>query len=184
MYAAMTNRPISNYPIANHHIAIRPAEPDDATALAAMANDLLAGLSLPTAPVTPAMMARAITSDRAGLTILVAESPTLSASPNTTGTTNTAAHGLIGYSLFQDSYDTDFGGWTVWMHDLYMADSARNKGLGRMLLDAVMAEAVKRGAVALTWAMAKENIDAARFYRRIDGVQPLDYALWTMPLRS
>lgn len=146
---------------------IRPARAEDAEVLAAMANELLAGLDLETAPVSRAMMVRAIETDRAGLTVLVAEE----------------ADGLAGYALFQDSYDTDFGGWTVWMHDLFIVGGARGAGRGRVLLDAVVAEAVKRGAVALNWAMARDNTGAARFYQRVPGALRLDYDIWTMRLR-
>jgi GNAT superfamily N-acetyltransferase len=53
---------------------------------------------------------------------------------------------------------------TVLMNDLFVAEPARGRGVGRALIAASAEVARERGAAALEWATAPSNIAAQRLY--------------------
>jgi GNAT superfamily N-acetyltransferase len=53
---------------------------------------------------------------------------------------------------------------TVLMNDLFVAEEARGRGVGRALIDASAEVARERGAHSLEWATAPGNIAAQRLY--------------------
>lgn len=53
---------------------------------------------------------------------------------------------------------------TVLMNDLFVAEPARGRGVGRALIEASAAVARERGAAYLEWATAPSNIAAQRLY--------------------
>ena len=74
--------------------------------------------------------------------------------------------GLIGYVLFSRSYDGDYVR-LFYIVDLYVQQTSRGNGVGRMLMNAVREIAVAEGISRLTWAVHKNNERAIRFYERL-----------------
>ena len=54
------------------------------------------------------------------------------------------------------------------LHDLYVSDSVRGRGVGRSLIDRALAEARDRGYPSLTWQTAIDNRAAQRLYENYD----------------
>jgi GNAT superfamily N-acetyltransferase len=61
--------------------------------------------------------------------------------------------------------------WTIgnycYLQDLFVADSARNRGLGRALIEAVEAKARAAGASRVYWLTHETNTDARALYDKL-----------------
>ncbi len=77
-----------------------------------------------------------------------------------------AAAELIGLALFYTAYST-WKGRMLYLEDLVVTEAARRGGLGRLLFDAVVAEARATGAVRLKWQVLNWNAPAIGFYRKL-----------------
>jgi GNAT superfamily N-acetyltransferase len=73
----------------------------------------------------------------------------------------------IGYALFFGTFSSFLATSGVWLEDLFVRPSARREGVGRALLAAVAAVAVRRGGGRLEWAALDWNEPALGFYRAL-----------------
>lgn len=90
------------------------------------------------------------------------------------------AGAAVGYALLVGSYETGWAERGLYLQDLYVREAARKAGVGRALLAAAAAEAVRRGGDYL-WVTAKGwNRRAHGFYRATGAVEEkiMAYA-WT-----
>jgi ribosomal protein S18 acetylase RimI-like enzyme len=71
--------------------------------------------------------------------------------------------GLSGYLLFTRAYDSDYVR-AFYMVDLYVKDSCRGQGIGKLLMDALTNVARNEHITRLTWSVHKSNGSAIRFY--------------------
>ncbi len=78
---------------------------------------------------------------------------------------NNAAE-VIGLALFYTAYST-WKGRMLYLEDLIVTEAARRGGLGRLLFDAVVAEARATGAVRLKWQVLDWNEPAITFYKKL-----------------
>jgi GNAT superfamily N-acetyltransferase len=73
---------------------------------------------------------------------------------------------IIGIALFYTAYST-WKGRMLYLEDLVVTEAARRGGLGRLLFDAVVAEARATGAVRLKWQVLDWNKPAISFYKKL-----------------
>ncbi|MBF9219490.1 GNAT family N-acetyltransferase [Hymenobacter ruricola] len=73
---------------------------------------------------------------------------------------------IVGLALFYTAYST-WKGRMLYLEDLVVTESARRGGLGRLLFDAVVAEARATGAVRLKWQVLNWNEPAITFYKKL-----------------
>src|SRR5665213_498147 len=69
---------------------------------------------------------------------------------------------------------------TLFVKELYVAESSRGDGVGEQLMRATAAEAVRRDCGLMKWQVARWNSAAARFYERLGAVPDeewVDYSL-------
>ena len=78
--------------------------------------------------------------------------------------------GLIGYAAYHAAYDTERGGRSLWLLDLYVAPEARGGGAGRALMRQVARIACDRGCVSLWWGVRSCNRQARAFYAGLGAV--------------
>jgi GNAT superfamily N-acetyltransferase len=71
---------------------------------------------------------------------------------------------LVGYACLYWHFSSLLAAESVLMNDLFVADSARGRGVGRALIEASAEVARERGAVHLEWATAPDNHTAQRLY--------------------
>lgn len=71
---------------------------------------------------------------------------------------------LLGYACLYWHYTSVGAAETVLMNDLYVAESARGRGVGRVLIDACAEIARSRGVSRLEWATRPDNETARRLY--------------------
>ena len=73
---------------------------------------------------------------------------------------------IIGLALYYTAYST-WKGRMLYLEDLVVTEAARRGGLGRLLFDAVVAEARATGAVRMKWQVLDWNEPAIGFYKRL-----------------
>ncbi len=74
---------------------------------------------------------------------------------------------LAGYATFQDIFNPETIGRDVWLHDLFVRESARRQGIGQDLLAAVARETLARGGASLSWNVLSANRSARAFYAKL-----------------
>jgi GNAT superfamily N-acetyltransferase len=77
--------------------------------------------------------------------------------------------GIIGMALFYQSYST-WKGKMIYLDDLVVDPAYRSRGIGSLLLDALIEESRLREASLLKWQVLDWNEDAIRFYKRKDAI--------------
>ena len=73
---------------------------------------------------------------------------------------------IVGLALYYTAYST-WKGRMLYLEDLVVTEAARRGGLGRLLFDAVVAEARATGAVRLKWQVLDWNEPAINFYKKL-----------------
>jgi GNAT superfamily N-acetyltransferase len=71
---------------------------------------------------------------------------------------------IVGYACLYWHFSSTQAVETVLMNDLFVAEAARGRGVGRALIDASADVARERGAAHLQWATAPGNVTAQRLY--------------------
>ncbi|MDO7884774.1 GNAT family N-acetyltransferase [Hymenobacter cheonanensis] len=77
-----------------------------------------------------------------------------------------SAGDLIGLALFYTAYST-WKGRMLYLEDLVVTEAARRGGYGRLLFDAVVAEARRTGAQRMKWQVLDWNEPAIAFYKKL-----------------
>lgn len=71
---------------------------------------------------------------------------------------------LVGYACLYWHFSSLKARESVLMNDLFVAAGARDRGVGRALIEASATVARERGAAHLEWATAPDNLTAQRLY--------------------
>ena len=74
-----------------------------------------------------------------------------------------------GYALFFETYSTFKGQPKLYLEDIFVIPNHRSTGAGFALFSAVAREALRRGCVALEWAVLDWNRLALDFYEKLGG---------------
>jgi GNAT superfamily N-acetyltransferase len=77
----------------------------------------------------------------------------------------------VGFALFFHNYSTFLAQPGLYLEDLYVHESHRGKGIGKLLLAELAKIAVERNCGRLEWAVLDWNVDAIGFYERL-GARP------------
>ncbi|ASR34515.1 hypothetical protein BAY61_05380 [Prauserella marina] len=78
-----------------------------------------------------------------------------------------------GFAIYYPTYSTILGRQGLHLEDLYVSESHRGLGIGRILLGHLADLAVRQGCGRLEWWVLRTNENAIRFYRRL-GARGLD----------
>ena len=84
----------------------------------------------------------------------------------------------VGMALWFLTYSTWTGRPSLYLEDLFVADSARGDGVGRMLLAALAKEARAIGCARMDWAVLDWNEPAKGFYARIGARHATGWEPW------
>ncbi|MCW5889539.1 MAG: GNAT family N-acetyltransferase [bacterium] len=87
----------------------------------------------------------------------------------------------IGLAVMSQTWTVEHGGTAMWLDELYIEPAHRGGGIGARLLDAVVAEAQRRGARALDLEVTADHARAANLYAR-RGFQRHDRVRWVLRL--
>lgn len=80
---------------------------------------------------------------------------------------------VAGFALFFPNFSTFLGRPGIYLEDLYVREEYRGRGIGQSLLIAVARVAGDRSCGRLEWSVLDWNVDAMRFYQRLNA-RPLD----------
>jgi len=75
------------------------------------------------------------------------------------------AEQIVGFALYYIRYST-WKGQRIYLEDIIVEEAWRGKGIGGMLMDALIAEARKRNFSGMMWQVLDWNEPAIRFYRK------------------
>jgi len=132
--------------------AIRPARPDDESAIHSLVCELAEFEKLLDSVIsTPADLAAALFADPPLLHALVAE----------------VGDQAVGMALFFPTFSSFAGKPGLWLEDVYVRPDHRGSGIGRGLLDAFLAQARSLGCARAEWSVLDWNEDAIRFYESL-----------------
>ncbi|ALB70938.1 GNAT family N-acetyltransferase [Cronobacter muytjensii] len=134
---------------------IRPARPEDATAIFNMIYELAVYEKAPQEVVTtPDEIRETLFGEGSKTEALICETEDKA----------------VGYAVFFTSYSTWLGRNGIYMEDLYISPAYRGKGAGRALLKSIAQCAVKRRCGRLEWSVLDWNQPAIDFYLSIGAV--------------
>jgi GNAT superfamily N-acetyltransferase len=92
----------------------------------------------------------------------------------------TGGRAVVGMALWYVTFSTWRGRHGIWLEDLFVRPEHRGAGLGRALLQALAAEADRRGYARLEWWVLDWNTPAHGFYRSL-GASPQDeWTVWRL----
>ena len=131
-------------------LEIRPARRGDADALARLGNALARLMGTPEVYSRETFERYAFGSSP-HFEVLVAET----------------AGEVVGYALFEESFNTDLCEPGMWLHDIMVEEAARNAGVGEGLMAEVARITLARGRTSLWWGVLSSNAAARRFYDRL-----------------
>lgn len=146
-------------------ITIRPACPEDATAIYDMIYELAMYEKAPEEVVT--------TPDEIRETLFSAGNKTEALICESGGKT-------IGYAVFFTSYSTWLGRNGIYMEDLYITRDHRGKGAGKALLKNIAQSAVKRNCGRLEWSVLDWNQPAIDFYLSIGALPQSEWVRYRL----
>jgi GNAT superfamily N-acetyltransferase len=75
--------------------------------------------------------------------------------------------GIIGYLLYHQGYITDVAARTIQVIDLFVAKTARQTGIGTLLMQALIPICKDIGASLICTSVWKLNNNARKFYRKL-----------------
>ncbi|MCE0491594.1 GNAT family N-acetyltransferase [Pantoea sp. Mb-10] len=146
-------------------ITLRPARPEDATAIYAMIYELAVYEKAPEAVVT--------TPDEIRETLFNPGSKTEALICESEGKP-------IGYAVFFTSYSTWLGRNGIYMEDLYITPDYRGNGAGKALLKHIAQCAVERQCGRLEWSVLDWNQPAIDFYRSIGALPQSEWVRYRL----
>jgi ribosomal protein S18 acetylase RimI-like enzyme len=136
-------------------LIIRPAEPEDAEAIARLGDGLNRHEGRPGGLLTAETIRRDGFGPEPAFEVLLAE----------------WEGQAVGYALFHAAYEASYAARGIYLVDLYVDARARRRGIGRRLLARLAAEARARGLSYLWWASRPSNAEANAFYRKLGARQ-------------
>ena len=87
---------------------------------------------------------------------------------------------VVGMALWFLTFSTWTGRPSLYLEDLIVTSSARGTGLGRALMAALAAEAIRRDCARMDWSVLDWNEPSIEFYRRL-GAEPMtEWTSWRL----
>ena len=84
----------------------------------------------------------------------------------------------VGLALWFITYSTWTGRPSLYLEDLFVAESARGQGVARALLQRLATEAKARNCARIDWAVLDWNEKAMQFYRHIGANPQVGWQPW------
>lgn len=75
-----------------------------------------------------------------------------------------------GFALYYIRYST-WKGQRMYLEDLLVTETLRGQGIGKLLFEALFAEARHKNLKGISWQVLDWNEPAINFYKKLDGVQ-------------
>ncbi|MBC3908616.1 GNAT family N-acetyltransferase [Undibacterium umbellatum] len=89
---------------------------------------------------------------------------------------------LLGYAVLVETPFTFDLQADCRLKELYVSPAARSMGVGKALMNAVLAHARLRGCGRLKWDVLPDNENARQFYRNLGGQPDINWEAWILAL--
>ncbi|ATQ41764.1 GNAT family N-acetyltransferase [Caulobacter mirabilis] len=86
---------------------------------------------------------------------------------------------LLGFTTWFYSFSSWTGRRGIYLEDLFVTDSARGTGAGRLLMADLARRCVAEKLPRIEWAVIPENEGGMAFYSKL-GAAPQDHAIWRL----
>ena len=77
---------------------------------------------------------------------------------------------IVGFALYYVRYST-WKGQRMYLEDIVVTESARGKGVGKLLLDQLIVEAKEKKFSGIVWQVLEWNKPAINFYNKFESVK-------------
>jgi GNAT superfamily N-acetyltransferase len=135
-------------------IIIRAATPEDAESISALAAQLSAHEGDAVGLLTPEAVARDGFGEQPEISFLLAE----------------IDREVVGYAGWSRAYSSEHAARGLYLADIFVAEHARRRGVGRALVTAVARLVVEQGLSFVWWASKPWNAEAHAFYASLGAV--------------
>lgn len=75
--------------------------------------------------------------------------------------------GILGFALYYIRYST-WKGQRMYLEDIIVTQEARGKGIGKLLMNALIAEATEKKFSGMVWQVLEWNEPAIQFYKKYE----------------
>ena len=86
---------------------------------------------------------------------------------------------VVGQALFFKNFSTFLGKTGIYLEDLYVRQNMRGMGIGKTLLEKIIAIAKQRNYGRVEWSVLDWNQSAIDFYKKIGAVPLNDWTVFT-----
>lgn len=76
---------------------------------------------------------------------------------------------VAGFAIYFDSYSTSLAKPCLFLHDLYITEKQRKKGIGKLFFDELKKIATEQNCGRLEWNVNTSNQNGVNFYNHIGG---------------
>ena len=87
---------------------------------------------------------------------------------------------IVGYALFFKNFSTFLGKPGIYLEDLYVRQNMRGMGIGKTLLEKIIAIAKQRNYGRVEWSVMDWNQSAIDFYKKIGAVPLNDWTVFRL----
>jgi GNAT superfamily N-acetyltransferase len=87
---------------------------------------------------------------------------------------------IVGYALFFKNFSTFLGKKGIYLEDLYVRQNMRGMGIGKTLLEKIIAIAKQRNYGRVEWSVLDWNQSAIDFYKKIGAVPLNDWTVFRL----
>lgn len=81
----------------------------------------------------------------------------------------------VGYAVLLETYSTFLAQPTLFLEDIFVLETHRHRGIGRMIFQHCVREAIRRGCGRMEWIVLYWNQLAIDFYQRIGAKRNKDW---------
>lgn len=89
----------------------------------------------------------------------------------------------VGYAFYFFTYSSFLARRTLYLEDIFISESYRNKGIGKLLFNELVNIAKKQKCGRMEWCVLDWNINAINFYEKLSARQLKEWKYYRLDLK-
>ncbi|MFC2093392.1 GNAT family N-acetyltransferase [Bacteroidota bacterium] len=89
---------------------------------------------------------------------------------------------LLGYAFYLFTYSSFEAKRTLYLEDIFISESHRNNGIGKLFLNKIMSIANDNDCGRMEWAVLDWNVNAIKFYEKLGARELQEWKYFRMEL--